>query len=392
MSEEQHDANTEQASSAAQDANKGATSSEAQVQGGTDTAQQGSVDNAEGTEKATEKTMADVAKEAFDKATAAQAEGRDREEEGLDNKVDKTEAEETTSEEQAAKSDEAETEEVAAEKKEESSAEHVDPDKDLPFHNHPRFKEIVHENQELKAQVPQLKTQLEQSKPIVEWAQKHNEFIAANNITPEEVTSVMNFLALSKQNPARAREALKPIWEKLAEFDVEALPQNYKNMVAEGECSEAVARRLWKAEVDERSGQVAGKFTAEQQARMATQAVNKAVADWDLSKRASDPDFKPSSNGEVGLWEVTASMFTKAWVEKPPQTAADAVKLQESAYAQAKKLFTKSLVAQKKPTDKQLNSSNAVSRQLPKEPQTTDDVVKQVAKRHGIVWSGRQRS
>ena len=73
----------------------------------------------------------------------------------------------------------------------------------LPFHNHPRWKEIVSERDTLK--------------PKAEQFEKITSFMSSNGLTTQEVAEGFQIMALMKTNPA---EAHKKISEYKATLDV----------------------------------------------------------------------------------------------------------------------------------------------------------------------------
>ena len=177
-------------------------------------------------------------------------------------------------------------------------------DEKLPFAKHKRFQELLSEaksGKEFKAQV----------EPLLKDWQTHTSFLEKHGISNNEVATVMNALAWSKVDPAKAKEMLKPLYESLGQLDPNVLPTDLQDRVKEGDITEEMARRLWKAECGSKVAARSGEFTAKQQAQVNAQLVDNAITAWEQKARKQNPDFKPSTDAKrPGLLEATRAFYS----------------------------------------------------------------------------------
>jgi hypothetical protein len=237
----------------------------------------------------------------------------------------------------------------------------VEPDdenySDVPFHNHPRFKRLVAERNQFR-----------------EGAQQYEQiqsFLSDNGVTPEEAADVLTIRALMKTNPAEAWKSLKPIVQQLLVEAGEVLPDDLKQRVARGEMTRDAALEFSRLRAAQTSAQRAGQFNAQvsQQRQQAehVRSIQGAVASWEQSVRAKDPDFDKLS--ETLQKEVM-------WLQKRdgmPKTPEDARKMVETAYAAVKKTATKPAP---KPAVRPVTGGRVASGQPTGKPKTMLDVVR----------------
>lgn len=311
-----------------------------------------------------QKTLAEVGREAFEKATKAEPSDvpeRDKTEQG------KEEPQAPPEEEQP------------------------------PFHEHPRWKEVVGQRNDLKKKIEEYEPKVKEWEPLVKQQRSIIEFCSNNGVTEQDFQSALNIAALIRQDPAQARAALKPIWDSLTPYDAEALPpevaeeiQGLRQRVEEGEMSEAAAQRMEKLLRDSAAAQakVNGsqhhhQATAQQRQQAEQKAIYDAIASWQSTKQGSDPDFKPKSDAEGidCLYEVTTAKFVTLNQMNPPRTQADVIRNLETAYTSAKKLFTERLKpAATRPAPNTLRSSQSART----EPKTMREAAAAAAAKHGV--------
>jgi hypothetical protein len=151
----------------------------------------------------------------------------------------------------------------------------------LPFHNHPRWKEMLSEREALK--------------PRAEQYDKIVSFMNTNSLTPNEMADGMRVMALMKHNPAAAYEQLQTYIKKLAPFTGEELHPEIKAKVDEGFVDPDTAKELsrLKAEkefLNQRSEEIYQQHIEQQQAA-SQKAMYDAVVGWEASEKARDPDW-----------------------------------------------------------------------------------------------------
>lgn len=283
-----------------------------------------------------------------------------------------------------------ETEEKEAEESAEASAPTEVEKGPVPY---ARFNEVNEKAKKADAELATLK-------PLAERAQQLDAFLNQTGIAPAEFKDALDTLALIRTNPREAYAKLKPLYEQLAQFSEDHLPPEVQTRIAklqervkEGEMSQAAADELrdaWtasaKAEKLSRNNEQVGKFTQQQQQQAYINSLSKAAGDWGNAKLASDPDYKPKVNGAPdGLFELTRKGFTYLLSVEQVKTPSDVTRLLESAYNDAKQLLGSRKTTATKPTPSSISSA----RNAPKEPSTSDEVVANIARKHGVAWTPR---
>jgi hypothetical protein len=170
----------------------------------------------------------------------------------------------------------------------------------LPFHQHPRWREMKDERNRLRQTVDSLNKELPQLRQSHQTLQGLHTFISDAGLNTEEVNSGFEIMRLMKHDPAKALEALTPYVAALQELNGHVLPADLKDRVEKGELSEADARTISQARSREGlARQAADKATARaNEIQQATQRetlvqdIGKAVSDWETKWKGADPDYK----------------------------------------------------------------------------------------------------
>jgi hypothetical protein len=264
--------------------------------------------------------------------------------------------EEATTEEQA---------EVTAEEQTETEVKPVvektidKPEDDkLPFNTHPRFKELVTEKN-------QFKTELEQSKPLVEQARITNEFLRDNQIQPQEYQSALQYLMLLRKDPTAAYAMLKPTFEQLALLAGERLPSDLQAEVAAGTIAPERATELAKMRAGQNYQQWKNGQQQQTSQMQSSEVVSGTIQSWASTKQSVDPDFKPGTP----LWELTDKNIRAS---AQFRSAQDAQAGSEKAYAEAKAFLQKfqprAVATVKKPLQsRNVGSNNATVMKTPED-------------------------
>ena len=277
--------------------------------------------------------------------------------------------------------------EVEPEDEDEEDASSVDPqDAKLPFAKHKRFQEVLAKAKERDVFEAKVK---EQEPELKQW-QYHKEFIQANGITDTEVSTVMNALALSRTNPAKARELLQPLYDSLGQLDPNILPADLQEKVKEGDITEEYARRLWKAECLNKVAAQSGQHQAVSQQQLQQKAINNTITAWESKAKLTNPDFKPSKDAtKPGLYEVVRSFYTSKLAytvgQGQPNTPMLHQQLLDASLTEAKALFNGRLAG--KPTRKLPNSRMSSSQTTRKKAFSPDDEIAAVAAKYGYNFS-----
>lgn len=214
---------------------------------------------------------------------------------------------------------EATTEEMAT-----TAATDAEADASLPFHNHPRWKEVVAERDGLR-------TDAEQYRTITTFMQTHG-------LTGEEMAESYEVMALLKSgDPAQLSKAREFFQSRLQSLDGmlgNVLPDDLQDKVDAGEIDEDSAQEVARLRASDklRTQQAEARETRDSEAetertRVATaEAMVTAVEGWETRIKASNPDY-------AKIAELVEDQC-RAIVQRtgnPPASPADAVALCDQA-------------------------------------------------------------
>lgn len=229
-----------------------------------------------------------------------------------------------------------------AEGEAEASAE-ADADAKLPFHNHPRWKEVVAERNEFRDDAGRMRN--------------IDGFMQTHGLTGDEVTEGFDIMAkLKSGDPVRLAEAREYFATRLEALDGllgETLPEDLRERVEAGLVDEETAQELAKtraaAKLLETRAETRDAATSEAQAARervtVAQSMATAVEDWEKRQKQTDPDYARKAE----LVETTCRAIVQR-TGKAPQTPEEAVQLVESALGQVNKQF-KALLPKPKPVN-----------------------------------------
>lgn len=147
----------------------------------------------------------------------------------------------------------------------------------VPFHNHPRWKELVSERDSLRGDADQFR--------------KITTFMQTNGLTNEEVVEGFQIMALMKTNPAEAHKKISEYKAKLDPFVGEKLPDDVARRVAEGYIDEDTAKELATLKAERNLIEQRQQAAREQEAVAAKGAIRNVVVNWEQQMKAKDPDW-----------------------------------------------------------------------------------------------------
>ncbi len=219
-----------------------------------------------------------------------------------------------------------------------------DPDKDLPFHNHPRWKEVVAERDKFKARAEELEPVAKEAEQLKQHAtgyQEINNYLASNNLNADDFTNGLNIMALMKNSPQEALKALEPYYHALERVTGKVLPDDIKKQVDDGTIDEQTGysiaqeraraeqlaqqnQRLQQTEHYRRQQEDQSRQRQEQQAAM--QPLVKAAESWEQEWQKNDPDY----NKLVDMVRLRVSELVQGQ-KQPPQTPEEVQKVCEQA-------------------------------------------------------------
>lgn len=237
---------------------------------------------------------------------------------------------------------------------------------DVPFNNHPRFKKLIQQRNELR-KTAEVHAQDAQRYRNVET------FLEQNGMNGDEAAEMIKLGALMKSNPVEAWKQLQPKVRQLLVDAGEVLPQDLLARVQKGEMTKAAAVELSRARAALANGQRAQEMSAKQaqarEAQAAHQAILNAVAEWETQAKVKDPEF--GSIYEDLQREIVWITRTKG----PAKTPEDARKLADEAYATVTKR-RRGAVPAPKPVARPVTGGRVASGNPPAKPTTMLDIVR----------------
>lgn len=247
-------------------------------------------------------------------------------------------------------------------------AEKSDADSKLPFHDHPRWKEVTAERDTYKTQAEQYRTEYESAKPIVEAHRSVVDYCKTNGINDKAYQETLQIRALMNTDPAKALEQLEPIVQSLKAMAGRGIAQDLQQEVTDGLLTEARAKEITQARAQLHQREVSTQQSLAQQQQQVVDQMSTSVATWFNSKQVSDPAFK---NKEVLLNGVFSTLVNQT----PPKNPGEVTALLEKALSTVNEQIRAFQPA--KPNIKPPLKSNA-SRGVPKEPESMDDYAAQL--------------
>lgn len=228
-------------------------------------------------------------------------------------------------------------------------------DKNLPFHNHPRWKEVVGERDALKDRVTKLEPDAEQYGKITSFMTEHQ-------LSADEVGDGFVVMAMIKAGDPRALERLDTLRAKVAAAVGEVIPDDLKAKVDAGALTEDAAKEVSRARAATARA-TADTTRAREAANRTTQQANEtalvndlmaATDEWAAKTASKDPDFAKKSQAITRF--AQALMHTHG----RPKNKADVAKLMEGAYAEVNKTFV-SVMSAKEPIKPVTNANSSTS-------------------------------
>jgi len=191
-----------------------------------------------------------------------------------------------------------------------------------------------------------LEEQLKAVEPFVAAQKRLGEFFIKNNLQNEEIDFWLNVAANYKNNPEQALKMLEPHFQQLQSYKGEVLPPELQKAVDEGEMSVTWAKKLAQAENKTKFSQQQTKLTQEQIQQQESQRfvneVQVSMHNWNKTKMAGDPDFKPKTNGESdGKFELVQKYLLADFPQSGARTVDDIVAFAEKTYETVNKMWKK---------------------------------------------------
>lgn len=187
---------------------------------------------------------------------------------------------------------------------------------DVPFHKHPRFKEVIDQRNKYR-----------------EGAEQYEQitgFLAQNNLSAEEAAQGFQIMALMKNDPAAALEALNPFVQQLGVQSGITMPGDIRSKVEDGYLDEDAGRELSRLRAEAaRERQMREQMQGQQQQQQAQAQLHNlaaTVTDWEERTRASDPDYDLKQD------EIDDRVRVLVTERGRPQTPEQAIAMAKEAY------------------------------------------------------------
>ena len=230
-----------------------------------------------------------------------------------------------------------------------------EPDEKLPFHKHPRWREVIAERDSYKADASQFRAIAD--------------YMAQTRLTTDEVNKGFEIMSALKNNPLKAREMLADTMRQLDILAGEVLPQDLSQKVDAGDITPDAAKELarTRSELAIAQQQQQAFLAAQQQQTAATaqQGIKSAVDTWEQTVAAKDPDYEAKR-------QLVFKNIRLAHLENPARTPQEALAIAEAAYKDATETL-KGLLP-KRGTIKTPTSQQTIAQAKP-QPKSLRDVV-----------------
>lgn len=213
-------------------------------------------------------------------------------------------------------------------------------DEKLPFSTHPRFKEITAENRTLRVAHEKNEARIKELEPRAKATEDLSSYLRDNNLNRDDFANTLTIMALVRNDPIKAYEVIKPIFEQLEAAAGIRLPADLQKLVEDGRVDEATARELARTRGEKtvlqtrmadqsRRSEESETRTAQEQAQAVENEVVAALNQWEKDWLTREPD---AARIKPFLEDV---LLLKANV-KPPMNAEEARALAEECVKEVK--------------------------------------------------------
>jgi hypothetical protein len=187
---------------------------------------------------------------------------------------------------------------------------------DVPFHKHPRFKEVIDQRNKYREGAEQY--------------EQITSFLSQNNLSAEEAAQGFQIMAMMKNDPKAALDALSPFIQQLGMQAGVTMPDDIQSKVNDGYLDEEAGRELSRLRAEAaRERQMREQMQGRQQQAQAQAQLNNlaaTVTEWEERTRASDPDYDLKQD------EIDDRVRVLVTERGRPQTAQQAIAMAKEAY------------------------------------------------------------
>ena len=162
--------------------------------------------------------------------------------------------------------------------------------------------------------------------------QQITNYLASNNINAEEASMGLQIMALMKNDPGKALEALQPFVQALQNVTGETMPDDIRSKVDDGYMDEDTGRELSRARAEaaalRQQNERAVAQTQQVQNQQVLNHLANTVTEWENKTRQTDPDYDLKQD------EIDDRVRVLVSEKGRPTTEADAIALAEQAHAE----------------------------------------------------------
>ncbi len=237
-------------------------------------------------------------------------------------------------------------------------------DAKLPFHKHPRWKQVIGQKRELEARVATMA-------PLVEDYAKITDFVRRTGISNEDVGRSLQIVALLRSDPTEAAKLMQPWLERVAEANGTKLPPDLQKRVDDAAIDTDAAREIAQARQTANRAQESAAQTSQQVAHeravAAQVAIQRTVKTWEDGAASKDPDYSTKQSF------VHDRM--RALLANKPSTPEAALEICQQAYKDVTDRLRP--MAQAKQAMRTVTSTVSTGRTPAPQPKSMRDIVKQ---------------
>lgn len=212
-------------------------------------------------------------------------------------------------------------------------------DQKLPFHNHPRWKEMVAERDAYRSDADQYR--------------QITTFMSSNGLTTAEVAEGFQIMALMKTNPAEAHKKISEYKSRLDAFVGEKLPEDLQKRVEDGFVDPETAKENARLRAERDLQQQRQAYAMQQQQVLNQQQMHQAVVNWEQQMKVKDADW--SAKQELVTDQVKLMLATYK-----PSTPDEAVQLVEQAHQIIRERLSR-FAPQRKPVQHVASASSSAN-------------------------------
>lgn len=212
-------------------------------------------------------------------------------------------------------------------------------DQKLPFHNHPRWKEMVSERDAYRSDADQYR--------------QITTFMSSNGLTTAEVAEGFQIMALMKTNPAEAHKKISEYKARLDPFVGEKLPEDLQKRVEDGFVDVETAKENARFRAERDLQQQRQAHAMQQQQVLNQQHMHAAVVNWEQQMKVKDADW--SAKQELVTDQVKLMLATHK-----PSTPDEAVQLVEQAHQIIRERLSR-FAPQRKPVQHVASASSSAN-------------------------------